>query len=83
MAAIIPGRLTSFAAALKVPSAFSLASTVGLSLRHLITGNRARMVKTTPSKKALDVDLGRVPLDPATIEAMIGPNICPTDALKV
>jgi hypothetical protein len=49
----------------------------------LITGNRARVVKTTPSKKALDVDLGRVPLDPATIEAMIGPNICPTDALKV
>ena len=80
---MIPGRFTNLAAALKVPSAFSLPSTVGLSLRHLITGPRAMIVNTTPSKKALDVDLGSVPLEPATTAAMIGPNKCPTDALKV
>ena len=83
MAAIIPGRLISFAAALKVPSEFSFASTVGLSFLHLMTGESARMVRTTPSKKALEVDFGRVPFDPATMLAMIGPNICPTDALNV
>ena len=72
---MMPGRLISFAAALKVPSAFSLASTVGLSFRHLMTGTSAMIVKTTPNKKAFEVDFGRVPLEPATIAAMIGHNI--------
>ena len=41
------------------------------------------IVRTTPNKKALEVDLGKVPFEPATIVAMIGPNMCPTDALNV
>ena len=83
IAAIIPGRFARLIADLKVPSEFAFPSTVGRSLRHLITGIRAIIVRTTASKNAFDVDFGNVSLDPETMEAIIGPSMCPTDALKV
>ena len=75
MAAKIPGRLTKLKAALYVPSSLLFAATDGLSLRHLMTGAIATIVRTTPSKKAFEVDLGRVPLEPATMDAAIGPSM--------
>ena len=67
MAARIPGRLTKLIAVLYVPSELCCATTVGRSFLHLITGISARIVKTTPRRKALEVDLGRFPFEPATM----------------
>jgi len=83
IAAMIPGFFTSAIAALYVPTSLTFAATDGLSLRHLMTGASEITQITAPSKNALEVDLGRVPSEPATKAASNGPVKCPRDALNV
>jgi hypothetical protein len=56
---------------------------LGFSLLHLMTGKIAITQRINPRRKALDVDFGSVPSDPATSAAISGPTRCPRDALKV
>ena len=78
----MPGFLSNAIAAAYVPSS-DLASTLGFSLRQLITGTSATTQRTKPKRNALDVDLGSVPSEPATSAATRGPTKWPREALKV
>ena len=44
---------------------------------------RAAMAKRAATANAVAVDFGITPVEPATSTAIIGPSICPKDALNV
>ena len=79
----MPGFFIKASADAYVPTSLTFAATEGLSLRQPITGASAITQSAPPSKKAAEVDLGRVPSEPATSAASNGPARCPRDALNV